>query len=106
MSAGSRGNGVIAVIDYGMGNLRSVSKALEHVAPDARIVVTSGQASISYLQRRLRIGYPRAARIMEQLEEEGIVNPSDRIGGSREVVAADDDDFHPDPGMDIERERF
>ena len=31
----------IAVVDYGMGNLRSVAKALEHVAPDARIVVTS-----------------------------------------------------------------
>jgi S-DNA-T family DNA segregation ATPase FtsK/SpoIIIE len=31
-----------------------------------------GHISTSYLQRRLRIGYPRAARIMEQLEEEGI----------------------------------
>ncbi len=31
----------VAVIDYGMGNLRSVSKALEHVAPDAEVVVTS-----------------------------------------------------------------
>src|ERR1017187_1668680 len=31
----------IAVIDYGMGNLRSVSKALEHVAPDADVRVTS-----------------------------------------------------------------
>ncbi len=31
----------IAVVDYGMGNLRSVAKALEHVAPDCRVVVTS-----------------------------------------------------------------
>ena len=31
----------IAVVDYGMGNLRSVSKALEHVAPHARVLVTS-----------------------------------------------------------------
>jgi len=31
----------IAVIDYGMGNLRSVSKAIEHVAPAASVVVTS-----------------------------------------------------------------
>lgn len=31
----------VAVIDYGMGNLRSVSKALEHVAPDAQVLVTS-----------------------------------------------------------------
>lgn len=62
--------------------------------------------STSMLQRRLRIGYPRAARIMEQLEDEGIVNASDRAGGSREVQAVDNDDFHVDPGMDMERERF
>jgi imidazole glycerol-phosphate synthase subunit HisH len=31
----------IAVIDYGMGNLRSVSKALEHIAPQAQVLVTS-----------------------------------------------------------------
>ncbi|HVJ24641.1 MAG TPA: imidazole glycerol phosphate synthase subunit HisH, partial [Burkholderiales bacterium] len=31
----------IAVVDYGMGNLRSVSKALEHVAPKARVMVTA-----------------------------------------------------------------
>jgi glutamine amidotransferase len=37
----------IAVIDYGMGNLRSVSKALEHVAPGARVVVTSDPRAVS-----------------------------------------------------------
>ena len=31
----------IAVVDYGMGNLRSVSKALEHVAPEAQVLVTA-----------------------------------------------------------------
>ena len=36
----------IAVVDYGMGNLRSVSKALEHVAPNARVVVTSDPQQI------------------------------------------------------------
>lgn len=44
--------------------------------------------STSLLQRRLRIGYPRAARLMDQLEEEGLVGPSSG-GGSREVVIAD-----------------
>ncbi|MDX9871375.1 MAG: DNA translocase FtsK 4TM domain-containing protein [Clostridia bacterium] len=39
----------------------------------ARIFIESGQASISLLQRRLRIGYTRAARIIDQLEEKGIV---------------------------------
>ncbi len=36
----------IAVIDYGMGNLRSVAKALEHVAPDARVRITQDPARI------------------------------------------------------------
>lgn len=41
----------IAVIDYGMGNLRSVAKALEHVAPDRSIVVTSDPAQILAAER-------------------------------------------------------
>ncbi len=42
-----------------------------------KIVVESGQASTSLLQRRLRIGYNRAARIMEQLEENRVISPRD-----------------------------
>ena len=41
----------------------------------ARIVVQHQQGSVSLLQRRLKIGYARAARIMDQLEEAGIVGP-------------------------------
>ncbi len=41
------------------------------------LVKESGQASISYVQRRLRVGYNRAARMIEQMEREGIVGPSD-----------------------------
>jgi imidazole glycerol-phosphate synthase subunit HisH len=37
----------VAVVDYGMGNLRSVSKALEHVAPDAEVIVTDDAALIA-----------------------------------------------------------
>ena len=50
-----------------------------------QLVLTRGRASTSYLQRRLAIGYNRAARIMEQLEEEGIVGPA-RGSKAREVV--------------------
>ena len=44
------------------------------------LVVKSGQASVSMLQRRFRIGYNRAARIMDMMEARGIVSPQD---GSR-----------------------
>ena len=56
------------------------------------------RVSTSLLQRRLRIGYPRAARIMDRLEEEGIVGPGG-TGGSR-VVVNDDPDLEEDlPGF-------
>ncbi len=42
-----------------------------------RIVLESGQASVSMIQRRLRIGYNRSARIVEQMEREGIVTAAD-----------------------------
>ena len=42
-----------------------------------RIVLDTGQASISMIQRRLRIGYNRSARMVEQMEHEGIVTPAD-----------------------------
>ncbi len=42
-----------------------------------RIVVETGQASTSFLQRKLRVGFNRAARIMEQLEENNIISPKD-----------------------------
>ena len=49
----------------------------------ARIVVSSGQASISYLQRRLRIGFSRAARLVDMMEAEGLVSPARRRQGAR-----------------------
>jgi S-DNA-T family DNA segregation ATPase FtsK/SpoIIIE len=50
----------------------------------ARIVVSTGQASISYLQRRLRVGFSRAARLIDMMESEGVVSPA--AGGKREVL--------------------
>lgn len=45
-----------------------------------RVVVEGRKASTSFLQRRLRIGYSRAARLMEEMEEQGVIGPAD---GSR-----------------------
>jgi len=53
----------------------------------ARIVVSSGQASISYLQRRLRIGFSRAARLVDMMEMEGLVSPA--VGGKPREVLVD-----------------
>jgi S-DNA-T family DNA segregation ATPase FtsK/SpoIIIE len=49
------------------------------------LVLSTGQASISYIQRRMKIGYNRAARIMDMMEEEGIVGPAGDAGKPREV---------------------
>ncbi|MBZ5560350.1 MAG: DNA translocase FtsK [Acidobacteriia bacterium] len=53
----------------------------------ARIIVTSGQPSISYLQRRLRIGFSRAARLVDMMEMEGLVSPA--VGGKPREVLVD-----------------
>ncbi len=54
------------------------SKAVE-------IIKTEGKASTSFLQRKLQIGYNRAARIMETMEEEGIVGQANHVG-KREIL--------------------
>jgi len=58
----------------------------EHWDQAVRIVSETRQASISMLQRRLRVGYNRAARMIEKMETEGIVGPSDGSGKAREVL--------------------
>ena len=50
-----------------------------------RLVAETKQASISMVQRRLRIGYNRAARIVEMMESEGMVAPSDGTSKPREI---------------------
>jgi S-DNA-T family DNA segregation ATPase FtsK/SpoIIIE len=50
------------------------------------IVVDSGKSSISYLQRRLQIGYNRSARIIESMEREGALSSPDHRG-AREIIA-------------------
>ncbi|MDK1117356.1 MAG: DNA translocase FtsK [Anaerolineae bacterium] len=57
------------------------------------LVQGSQRASTSLLQRRLRIGYPRAARILDQLEEMGIVGPSQGGGRERDVLLDGDGEY-------------
>jgi S-DNA-T family DNA segregation ATPase FtsK/SpoIIIE len=55
------------------------------------LVARTGQASISMLQRRLRVGYNRAARMIETMEREGVVGPADGVK-PREVLVRNDSD--------------
>jgi len=55
----------------------------------ARIVVSTGQASISYLQRKLRVGFSRAARLIDMMEAEGLVS-SGGGGKARDVLVGKD----------------
>jgi len=60
-----------------------------------KLVVENQRASTSFLQRKLGIGYPRASRLMDQLEEQGIVGPADGTH-HREVYRS------PEPDDEIE----
>jgi S-DNA-T family DNA segregation ATPase FtsK/SpoIIIE len=63
-----------------------IDKAIE-------IVRETQRASASMLQRRLRVGYPRAARLIDELEELGVVGPSRGGGREREVLIGREDDY-------------
>jgi glutamine amidotransferase len=62
----------IAVIDYGMGNLRSVAKALAHVAPDLQVVVTSDAEVIRSARRVVLPGQSAMPDCMAGLNESGL----------------------------------
>ncbi len=55
-------------------------------------VIEAGKASTSYIQRKLRVGYSRAARLMDDLEENGIIGPADGSKPRRVIGAESDDD--------------
>jgi S-DNA-T family DNA segregation ATPase FtsK/SpoIIIE len=56
-----------------------------------RVVVESGKASSSLLQRRLRVGYARAARLIETMEEQGVVGPADGARPRDVLISSLDD---------------
>ncbi|RUW81811.1 DNA translocase FtsK, partial [Mesorhizobium sp. M1E.F.Ca.ET.063.01.1.1] len=57
------------------------------------VVLRDGKASTSYIQRRLGIGYNRAASIIEKMEKEGIVGPANHAGKREILVPTDEDKF-------------
>ncbi len=73
--------------------LQEPAEAGEDALVEEAISIVRGarRASASLLQRRLRIGYPRAARLLDQLEEMGIVGPSQGGGKERDVLIEPDE---------------
>lgn len=62
----------IAVVDYGMGNLKSVSKAIEHVAPNHSVIVTSDPKKIRAAERVVFPGQGAMPECMRELEARGV----------------------------------
>jgi glutamine amidotransferase len=62
----------IAIIDYGMGNLRSVAKAIEHVGPDAEVVVTSDPVAVRRAARVVFPGQGAMPDCMREMEARGL----------------------------------
>ena len=54
------------------------------------VVILDRKASTSYLQRRLKIGYNRAAEIVDTMEERGILGPPSGSGNKRDIMIFDD----------------
>jgi S-DNA-T family DNA segregation ATPase FtsK/SpoIIIE len=57
------------------------------------VVLRDGKASTSYIQRRLGIGYNRAASIIEKMEKEGIVGPANHAGKREILVPTEEETF-------------
>jgi imidazole glycerol-phosphate synthase subunit HisH len=62
----------IVVVDYGMGNLRSVAKALEHVAPEARVTISGNVADLKAADRLVLPGQGAMPDCMRHLDESGL----------------------------------
>jgi glutamine amidotransferase len=62
----------VAIVDYGMGNLRSVAKAIEHMAPEATVHVTSDPAAVAAAQRVVVPGQGAMPDCMRELQARGL----------------------------------
>jgi S-DNA-T family DNA segregation ATPase FtsK/SpoIIIE len=81
------------------GVVASMEDASDDMLKDAmQVVVANGKASTSLLQRKLRIGYGRASRLMDIMEEQGIIGPADGAKPRQVLVNNLDDAFgEPEP---------
>ena len=80
-----------SILDHKRAGMRGTSDARDEFFEEAaRIIVRHQQGSVSLLQRRLKVGYSRAARLVDELEAAGIVGPFD--GSKARLVLVESDD--------------
>jgi len=100
----------IAVIDYGMGNLRSVAKALAHVAPDRQVVVTSDAEVIRSARRVVLPGQSAMPDCMEGLNDSGLRSTVLEVASDRpflgiclgmQLLFEESDEFGPVRGLGV-----
>ncbi|MFQ5854058.1 MAG: DNA translocase FtsK 4TM domain-containing protein [Anaerolineae bacterium] len=82
------------------GIVESLAEETDELLDEAvELVLQHARVSTSFLQRRLHIGYPRAARLIDELEEMGVIGPDEGGGLGRRVLAAGDyDEFDSQGG--------
>ena len=83
------GDGDYSGAPAGTGNLSESDDPYDQAVA---VVLRDGKASTSYVQRRLGIGYNRAASIIERMEKEGIVGPANHAG-KREILVPTEEDI-------------
>ncbi|EDM48152.1 imidazole glycerol phosphate synthase subunit HisH [Marinobacter algicola] len=76
----------VAIIDYGMGNLHSVSKAVEHVAPDARVLVTDNAEQIRSADRVILPGVGAIRDCMAEIRRLGIDSLVREVSADRPLL--------------------
>ncbi|MBK9243624.1 MAG: imidazole glycerol phosphate synthase subunit HisH [Burkholderiales bacterium] len=78
---------MIAIVDYGMGNLRSVAKALEHVAPSVTVRISADAAEIGAAERIVLPGQGAMPDCMRYLRESGLEEAVRAAAASKPVLA-------------------
>jgi len=84
--------GIAAPWDEMLAREAVVSDKDAQIEQAIQVVKQYGTASASLLQRKMRIGYPRAARLMDELREMGIIGSEQKGGKTRELLIGQDDD--------------
>jgi len=83
-----KADNIDAVLGLNTGGNTDMEDALYDTA--VQIVIKDRKCSTSYIQRKLAIGYNKAARLVEQMEEEGLVSPANHVG-KREILVPEQD---------------